>query len=111
LRQKTVETRIKEIAMPHYIALIHKDPDGCYGVSFPDIPGVVTGGDSIEEATEQAIEVLGFAAEDWTNPDGSGGFKPPSTIDELRKNPKFVEDARDAVIALIEFHGPALAAE
>ena len=25
--------------MPHYIALIHKDSDSSYGVSFPDVPG------------------------------------------------------------------------
>jgi antitoxin HicB len=25
--------------MTHYIALIHKDADSCYGVSFPDVPG------------------------------------------------------------------------
>jgi antitoxin HicB len=89
--------------MPQYIALIHKDTDGCYGVSFPDIPGVITGGDTIDEAMREAEEVLSFAAEDWTNPDGSTGFKPPSTIDELRQNPEFVEDAKDAVVALIEF--------
>jgi antitoxin HicB len=97
--------------MTHYVALIHKDPDGCYGVSFPDIPGVITGGDTIDEAIEQAADVLAFAAEDWTNPDGSTGFKPPSSIDELRKNPQFVEDAKDAVVALIEFPGRAHAAE
>ena len=28
-------------AMAHYIALIHKDADSCYGVSFPDVPGVL----------------------------------------------------------------------
>jgi antitoxin HicB len=97
--------------MPHYIALIHKDPDSCYGVSFPDIPGVFTGGDTIEEAMQQAAEVLQFAAEDWTNPDGSTGFKPPSTIDMLRRDPEFVEEARDAVVALIEFPAHAHAAE
>jgi antitoxin HicB len=90
--------------MPHYIALIHKDPDSCYGVSFPDIPGVFTGGDTIEEAMQQA-------AEDWTNPDGSTGFKPPSTIDMLRRDPEFVEESKDAVVALIEFPAHAHAAE
>jgi antitoxin HicB len=89
--------------MPHYIALIREDPDGCFGVSFPDIPGVITGGDSIDEAMQQAAEVLGFAAEDWINPDGSTGFKPPTGIEELRRNPQFAEDAKDAVVALIEF--------
>jgi hypothetical protein len=43
------------------------------------------------------------AAEDWTNPDGSTGFKPPSTIDMLRHDPEFVEESKDAVVALIEF--------
>jgi predicted RNase H-like HicB family nuclease len=97
--------------VPHYIALIHKEPDSCYGVSFPDIPGVITGGDTIDEAMQQAAEVLNFAAEDWTNPDGSTGFKAPSTIDELRNNPRFIEDAKDAVVALIEFPARAHAAE
>ena len=64
--------------------LIHKDADNDYGVSFPDIPGAITGGDTIDEAMQQAAEILQFASEDWTNADGSTGFKPPSTIDELR---------------------------
>jgi antitoxin HicB len=72
--------------MPHYIALIHKDSDSCYGVSFPDIPGVFTAGDTVDEAMQQAREVLQFAAEDWINPDGSTGFKAPSTIDEAQQS-------------------------
>ncbi len=97
--------------MPRYVALVHKESDGCYGVSFPDLPGVITGGDTIEEALEEAAEVLAFAAEDWTNPDGSTGFKPPSTIEQLRNDPEFLEDARDAVIAFVEFPADAPAAE
>jgi predicted RNase H-like HicB family nuclease len=97
--------------MPHYIALIHKDADSCYGVSFPDIPGVFTAGDTVDEAMQQAREVLQFAAEDWTNPDGSTGFKAPSTIDELRNNPDFLEDSKDAVVAFVEYPAHAHAAE
>ena len=97
--------------MARYVALIRKEADGCYGVSFPDLPGVITGGDTIDEAMEEAAEVLQFAAEDWTNPDGSTGFKPPSTIDQLRGDPEFLEAARDAVIAFVEFPARAHAAE
>ena len=97
--------------MPRYVALIRQEADGCYGVSFPDLPGVITGGDTIDEAMEEAAEVLQFAAEGWTNPDGSTGFKPPSTIDQLRSNPEFLEDAKDAVVAFVEFPGPADAGE
>jgi antitoxin HicB len=89
--------------MPRYLALIHRDAEDCYGVSFPDIPGVFTGGDTIDEALQQAAEVLEFAAEDWSNPDGSTGFRPPSTLEELRKNPDFLEAEKDAVIAFVEF--------
>jgi antitoxin HicB len=48
----------------HYIALIHKEADTCYGVSFPDLPGVITAGTTIDEAMQKAAEVLEFAAED-----------------------------------------------
>ncbi|ABD88822.1 type II toxin-antitoxin system HicB family antitoxin [Rhodopseudomonas palustris] len=97
--------------MPHYIALIHKDPDSCYGVSFPDIAGVITAGDTLDEAMQQATEVLSFAAEDWVNADGSPGFRPPRTIDQLRQDHEFAEDAKDAMIAVIEFPAQAHAAE
>jgi predicted RNase H-like HicB family nuclease len=89
--------------MPRYIALIHKESDGCYGVSFPDIPGVITGGDTVDEALEQAGDVLQFAAEDWINPDGTTGFKAPSTIDELRSKPEFLEDEKNAVVAFVDY--------
>lgn len=97
--------------MPRYVALIHKDDDSCYGVSFPDLPGIFTGGETFEEAMEEAADVLQFAAEGWINPDGSTGFKPPSTIEQLRNDPEFLEDARDAVVAFVEFSANAPAAE
>jgi predicted RNase H-like HicB family nuclease len=97
--------------MPHYIALIHKDADSCYGVSFPDVPGVFTAGDTIDEAMQQATEVLQFAAEDWQNSDGSKGFPAPRTIDELRADAEFQEEAADAVIAAVPFRARAEAAE
>jgi antitoxin HicB len=74
--------------MTHYIALIHKDADSCYGVSFPDVPGAFTVGDTIDEAIENAGEVLGFAAEDWSDLNGDK-FPRPRTIDELRADPTF----------------------
>ena len=89
--------------MPHYIALAHKDADSCYGVSFPDLPGVFTSGDTIDEAVRQASEVLEFAAEDWENRDSSKSFPAPRTIDELRRDPQFQTDAADAVMVAVPF--------
>jgi len=88
--------------MAHYIVLIHKDADSCYGVSFPDVPGVFTAGDTIDEAIRKAAEVLEFAAKDWTDL-GDDKFPLPRTIDALRTDPAFLEQAGDAVIAAVPF--------
>lgn len=97
--------------MPHYIALIHKEVDSSYGVSFPDVPGVIAAGDLIDEAMQKAAEVLEFAAEDWQNRDGSKDFPSPRSIDELRADKEFQADADDAVIAAVPFRVKAEAAE
>lgn len=97
--------------MAHYIALIHKDADSCYGVSFPDVPGVFTAGDTIDEAMRKAAEVLEFAAEDWQNPDGTNVLPAPRTIDDLRADPEFRRDAAEAVVAAVPFGAHADAAE
>ncbi len=96
--------------MPHYIALIHKQADSCYGVSFPDVPGVTTAGDTIDEAIRKAAEVLEFAAEDWSDHTGSR-FPQPRTIDALRNSDDFREAATDAVIAAVPLRATAEAAE
>ena len=96
--------------MAHYIALIHKQADSCYGVSFPDVPGVTTAGDTIDEAMQKAGEVLEFAAEDWSGHTGRD-FPKARTIDELRGDLEFQEAAPSAVIAAVPFRAKAEAAE
>jgi predicted RNase H-like HicB family nuclease len=41
-----------------YIAFVHKDPDSVYGVSFPDVPGCFSAGDTIDEAVRNAVDAL-----------------------------------------------------
>jgi len=96
--------------MPHYIALIHKESGTSYGVSFPDLPGVIAAGDTIDEAMRRAAAALEFAAEDWHEHTGRA-FPPARTIDELRADTAFREDAADAVIAAVPFSAKAEAAE
>ncbi len=43
-----------------YIAYLHKDSKSDYGVSFPDFPGCITAGSTLEEAKEMAAEALSF---------------------------------------------------
>ena len=66
-----------------YIALIHKSAS-CFGVSFPDLPGVITAADTFNEALTRAAEVLAFAFEDCTPP-------APRGLDELRGDAEFLE--------------------
>jgi predicted RNase H-like HicB family nuclease len=44
--------------MASYIAIIHKDPDSEYGVSFPDFPGCISAGSDIDEALDMGREAL-----------------------------------------------------
>lgn len=96
--------------MPHYIALIHKDSDTGYGVSFPDVPGVTTVGDTIDDAMHKAAHVLAFAAEDYSEQTGRD-FPTPRTIHALHTDRTFQEDAVDAVVALVPFRERTVAAK
>ena len=44
--------------MTSYIALIRKEAGSDYGVDFPDFPGCVTAGKTMDEARHRAIEAL-----------------------------------------------------
>jgi predicted RNase H-like HicB family nuclease len=41
-----------------YIALLRKDPDSDFGVDFPDFPGCITAGSTLEETRAMAQEAL-----------------------------------------------------
>jgi len=88
--------------MRTYIALIREDDEGVFHVSFPDVPGLVTAGDSLDEAIEEAEDALEFAAEDWTNPDGTTGLKAPRTIELLGQDPLFIVASRNADVIEID---------
>lgn len=44
--------------MTNYIAVIHKEKKSDYGVSFPDFPGCITAGKTIDDAKDMAGEAL-----------------------------------------------------
>ena len=47
----------------HYIAFVHTDDTPGFGVSFPDFPGCVTQGDTLDDALRLAREALAFHVE------------------------------------------------
>ena len=52
--------------MRNYIALIHKDDDSDYGVSFHDLPGVISAGADLDEARRNGAEALTLHLEGMT---------------------------------------------
>jgi predicted RNase H-like HicB family nuclease len=82
--------------MAHYIALIHKDGDSDYGVSFPDLPGVITAGSNLDEARRMATEALAFHLEGLAQ-DGEA-VPEPSSLEEIMT----VAENKDGVAVLIE---------
>jgi predicted RNase H-like HicB family nuclease len=78
-----------------YIAYLHKDRKSDFGVSFPDFPGCVTAGKTLEEASRKAPEALALHIAGMME-DGEKIPK-PSTIDDLVRDP----DRQNAVAFLV----------
>ena len=72
--------------MSDYIGLIHKEAGSDFGVSFPDFPGVVTAGKSLDEARAIAEEALAFHIEGLVA-DGDA-IAAPSTLEEVMADPE-----------------------
>jgi predicted RNase H-like HicB family nuclease len=78
-----------------YIALIHKDADSDYSVSFPDFPGCITAGSTLDEARAMAAEALAFHI-DGMREDGQE-IPNPSALAEVMSE----RANRDAVAFLV----------
>ena len=82
--------------MRPYIALIHKEPNSAFGVSFPDFPGCISAGDTMDEARVMAAEALALHLEGMAQ-DGDA-LPEPSSIEAV-----MAERAnRDAVAILVD---------
>ena len=84
--------------MANYLAIIHKDPKSDYGVSFPDFPGCITAGGSIDEAKEMAqdayaLHIQGMAADGEKIP-------APSKLDDILAQPDYADAAAILVVSV-----------
>jgi predicted RNase H-like HicB family nuclease len=81
------------------VALVHGVP-GAYGVSFPDFPGCIAGGESVDEALRRGRGALKFHMDSMIEV----GEPLPKIrgIAELKADPEYAEDFADAVVALAE---------
>jgi predicted RNase H-like HicB family nuclease len=81
--------------MRDFIGLIHQGPGRDFGVSFPDFPGVVTAGRTLDEARAMAEEALALHVK-GLEADGEP-IPEPSSLDAVMADP----DHRDGVAILI----------
>jgi predicted RNase H-like HicB family nuclease len=83
------------MAMRQYIALIHKQDESDYGVSFPDFPGVITAAATLDDARVLAEEALAFHIEGLIEDDEA--IPEPSSLEALMKDRR----NRDGVAILV----------
>lgn len=91
--------------MVSYIAYLRKDRKSDYGVEFPDLPGCVSAGRTLEEAKAMAAEALTghvTVLEEMGDPVPS-----PSTMDDLVDDP----NRGDAVLIMVDLDTSLMKAE
>lgn len=87
---------VGEIKMRQFIALIHRDEGSDFGVSFPDLPGVISAGSNLDEARLMAEEALALHLEGLAE-DGEA-VPEPSSLEEIMA----IAENRGAVAVLVD---------
>ena len=86
--------------MANYIAVVHKDPKSDFGVSFPDFPGCVTAGSSIDEAKDMANDALSLHVKGLLE-DGED-IPSPSKLEDIMENPEYSDSVAILVVSVSE---------
>jgi predicted RNase H-like HicB family nuclease len=81
--------------MANYIAIVHKEAKSDFGVSFPDFPGCVTAGQTVDEAKDSAQEALSLHINGMVE-DGDQ-LPSPSKLEDIMAD----EDSAEAVAYLV----------
>jgi predicted RNase H-like HicB family nuclease len=95
IKKAPAQTQVNTMSRS-YIALIHKDADSDCGVSFPDLPGVITAGSNLDEARRMAAEALAFHLQGMAE-DGEA-VPDPSSLEEIMA----IAENKDGVAVLID---------
>ena len=91
--------------MASYIAYLRKEKGSDYGVEFPDVPGCVSAGHTLEEAKANAAEAL--AGHVAVLQEEGEPVPAPSTLDDLAGDPH----RGDAVLFLVDLDPELLKSE
>jgi len=85
--------------MTPYVAIVEDEEGKAIGVWFPDLPGCVSAGDTLDEAMTNAAEALSL----WIDVAKAHGQPIPSprSFTELKRNPETADDISRYMVALI----------
>ena len=81
--------------MANYIAIVHKESKSDFGVSFPDFPGCITAGQTVDEVKDLAQEALALHVKGMIE-DGDE-MPAPSKLEDIMAD----TDCADAVAYLV----------
>lgn len=80
-----------------YVAFLHTDEAGGFGISFPDFPGAISDGDTVEEAIQRGEQALAFHVQGMRE-DGLD-VPAPRSVDDILADPALAEWREGAQIA------------
>ena len=85
--------------MSAYIGIIHKDADSDFSVCFPDFPGCITAGTTLDEAGKMAQEALSGHIE--TMREDKYDIPEPMTFEDAHKH-EFAEGALSFIVVNVQ---------
>ena len=86
--------------MANYIAVVHKDAKSDFGISFPDFPGCITAGSSIDEAKDMAHDALSLHIKGMME-DGEN-IPAPSKLEDIMDDPDYSDVAAILIVSVSE---------
>ena len=95
--------------MTHYVAIVEEEEGKAFGVWFPDLPGCISAGDTLDEAMANASEALQLWAE--VAREHGRSIPPPRSLTDLKRDPEAADDMAHYMVALIPFPAQRHAAE
>jgi predicted RNase H-like HicB family nuclease len=86
--------------MANYIAVVHKDPQSDFGVSFPDFPGCITAGSTIDEAKDMAHDALSLHIRGML--EDAENIPTPSKLEDIMDDPQYSDAVAILVVSVSE---------